>query len=264
MNWVIGDIHGMLRPLRGLVELVRRADPEATFYFVGDYINRGRDSKGVIDFLLTLENANFARGNHDDIFDQILHGAGYVQNPSATSEIVAFRWFIQHGLQETLESYGVEPYEVDKVFSRPSPDAVAKLFSAVPETHRKFVRELKPVIERDTFFVAHAMWSPDESDEPSIAGKLAEDSRLRYQVIWGRFGRELSRHKRWRRTGYFGHTPVQTYPADLQGKENTPIRGPQIVLLDTAAALTVDGRLTAVCVESGDMLQVDRLGGGIE
>jgi serine/threonine protein phosphatase 1 len=261
MNWVIGDIHGMLRPLRALVEQVRRADPDAAFFFVGDYINRGRDSKGVIDFLLTLEGARFARGNHDDIFDQILHGAGYVQNPSATSEVVAFRWFIQHGLSETLESYGVEPYEVEKVFVRPTPDAVAKLFTAVPDSHRQFIRNLLPVIEMPEFFVAHAMWNPDESDEPSIAAKLAEDSRLRYQLIWGRYGRELTKPKVWRRTGYFGHTPVQTYPADLQGQENTPIRGPKIVLLDTAAALTSEGRLTAVCVESGKDIQVDRLGG---
>ena len=68
MNWVIGDIHGMLRPLRALVDRVRRADPGAALLFVGDYINRGPDSKGVIDFLLALDGARFCRGNHDDIF----------------------------------------------------------------------------------------------------------------------------------------------------------------------------------------------------
>jgi hypothetical protein len=39
-----------------------------------------------------------------------------------------------------------------------------------------------------------------------------------------------------------------------------PIRGPRIVLLDTAAALTSNGRLSAVCVESGELVQVDRAG----
>jgi hypothetical protein len=262
MNWVIGDIHGMLRPLRALVERVSRADPGAAFLFVGDYVNRGPDSKGVIDLLLTLGNARFCRGNHDDIFDQILHGSGYVPNPSATTAVAAFRWFVQHGMAETLNSYGVEPWDVNATFASGTPESVARLFSAVPASHRAFVRGLPPVIEAETFFVAHAMWNPDEPDaDPPIAARLAGDPRLRYQIVWGRYGRELTRTKRWRRTGYFGHTPVQTYPADLQGEENTPIRGPQIVLLDTACALTHDGRLTAVCVETGGMIQVDRLGG---
>jgi hypothetical protein len=90
--------------------------------------------------------------------------------------------------------------------------------------------------------------------------RVIDDPRLRYQCLWGRYGRELTRPKAWRRTGLFGHTPVQTYPADLQGVENTPIRGPGIVLLDTACALTPEGRLSAVCAETGELLQVNRQG----
>jgi serine/threonine protein phosphatase 1 len=263
MNWVIGDIHGMLRPLRGLIELVSRADRNATFNFVGDYINRGPESRGVLDFLVSLDRARFCRGNHDDIFTLLLHGNPYVRNPSAADEVQAFQWFVQYGLWETLLSYGVEPYEIDYVLQRPSLEAVQKIMSVVPAAHRRFVADLQPVIEADTYFIAHAMWNGDEPDEPSVSAKLAEDPRLRYQIIWGRYGRELTRTKRWKRTGYFGHTPVQTYPQDLQGRQHTPIRGPGIVLLDTAAALTPEGRLSAVCIESGEVIQVDRLGGGV-
>lgn len=263
MNWVIGDIHGMLRPLRALVELVRRYDPGSALNFVGDYINRGPESKGVLDFLTELDRARFCRGNHDDIFTLLLHGQPYVRNPSATDEVTAFQWFVQYGLWETLTSYGVEPFDIDAVLARPSPEAVLRLLTVVPEKHRQFVRDLVPVIEGDTYFIAHAMLNVDEADEPSILGKLAEDPRLRYQIIWGRYGRELTRPKRWKRTGYFGHTPVQTYPRELQGTEHTPIRGPNIVLLDTAAALTAEGRLSAVCVETRQLLQVDRFGGAI-
>ena len=116
MNWVIGDIHGMLRPLRALIERVSQADPKATFNFVGDYINRGPESKGVLDYLVKFENARFCRGNHDDIFTLLLHGQPYVRNPSATDEVVAFQWFVQYGLWETLLSYGVEPYEIEFFF----------------------------------------------------------------------------------------------------------------------------------------------------
>ena len=261
MNWVIGDIHGMVRPLRALVERVRGLDPAAAFFFVGDYVNRGPDAKGAIDFLLTLDGARFARGNHDDMFDLMLSGRPYVLNPSAPDPVTAFRWFVQYGLGETLQSYGVAADAIDDAWDRPSPEAVARLFDAVPAAHRAFVHDLEPVIEMPDFFVAHALWNADEPDDtPPIASRLAADARLRYQIVWGRFGREVTRAKRWRRTGYFGHTPVQTYPHELQGEEHTPIRGPNIVLLDTAAALTGEGRLSAVCVESGQVVQADRQG----
>jgi hypothetical protein len=51
--------------------------------------------------------------------------------------------------------------------------------------------------------------------------------------------------KPWRRTGYFGHTPVDTYTQDSD--HLVPVIGPRIVLLDTAAALVANGRLTAFC-----------------
>ena len=62
----------MLKPLEGLLKGIERADPDARLFFVGDYVNRGLESKGVIDLVLTLKNARFIRGNHDDIFDQVL------------------------------------------------------------------------------------------------------------------------------------------------------------------------------------------------
>ncbi|MDB5296534.1 MAG: metallophosphoesterase, partial [Phycisphaerales bacterium] len=251
MNWVIGDIHGMLRPLRALVDLVRRDDPVARFFFVGDYVNRGPDARGVLDFLLALDGARFARGNHDDIFDLLVNGRNYVANPSAPDAVAAFAWFVRYGLADTLHSYGVEPWEVEQAAAHPTHDAVARLFAPVPAAHRAFVRNLEPVIETPDFFVAHALWDADEPDaDPPIADRLAADGRLRYQIVWGRYGREVLRPKRWTRTGYFGHTPVQTYPADVRGgpdaDDGVPIRGPNIVLLDTAAALTPDGRRIAL------------------
>ena len=71
MRWIIGDVHGMRAALERLLEAVGRVDPSARFYFVGDYVNRGPDARGVIDLLLSLTNARFVRGNHDDIFDRV-------------------------------------------------------------------------------------------------------------------------------------------------------------------------------------------------
>src|SRR4051794_40858377 len=107
MRWLIGDIHGMLKPLDTLLREISRRDDDAFFYFLGDYVNRGPESRGVISLLLSLENAKFIRGNHDDVLDQILHGKAYAENSSRGDRFVALQWFLEHGLLETLQSYGI-------------------------------------------------------------------------------------------------------------------------------------------------------------
>ena len=263
MRWVVGDIHGMLRPLRALVDEVRRRDASPRLMFVGDYINRGPDSRGVIDLLLSLPDARFVRGNHDDVFDLVLHGSCYDTQTPAPDAGSAFAWFINHGLEATLTSYGVDYALLLRTAHAPTPENVRRATAAVPEAHRAFFRGLPPVIEDDDAFVAHAMWPVDEPDHvPGVAASLQANRRFRHQVLWGRYSAaDLSRPKRWRRTGYFGHTPVQTFGPRVNGGRNVPVRGPQVVLLDTAAALTSNGRLSAVCVETGDLVQADRLGG---
>ncbi len=49
--------------------------------FVGAFVNRGPDSRGVIALLMSLPNARFVRGNHDDVFDQVLSGVSYAGEP---------------------------------------------------------------------------------------------------------------------------------------------------------------------------------------
>lgn len=241
----------MLLPLQTLLDAVRARDWNPRFIFVGDYVNRGPDSRGVIDLLLSLRDASFVRGNHDDIFDLVLHDESYTVHPDGPDALAAFRWFTQHGLRNTLESYGVEATEIESALKKPNLPILRQLLSVVPATHRDFIRNLPAVIEFDDLFVAHAMWDIDRADD---FAPLPRDPRLRHRILWGRYRKEEIRSaKPWRRTGYFGHTPVHNY-AD---KEMTPRRGPQIVLLDTGACLGPRGRLSAVCAESGALVQSD-------
>ena len=88
-----------------------------------------------------------------------------------------------------------------------------------------------------------------------------KDPVRRERLLWGRFeSEEIRRIKAWKRTGYFGHTPVDNYPELLPSEEFVPIIGPGIVLLDTACALSPQGRLTAVCHENQTFHQADRFG----
>lgn len=260
MRWVIGDVHGMRLALESLLAAVSKHDPSARFLFTGDYVNRGPDSRGVLDLLLTLPDAVFVRGNHDDVLDIILNGRGYCDHPTSIDSVSAFRWFMQHGLAETLVSYGADYADVEYAAEHPSEGRVFDAVAAIPDAHRAFIRNLPPVYEEHDLFVAHATWDPYD-DPPSIAERLAAHPEYRFKVIWGRFGeKDVLSRKRWRRTGYFGHTPVQSY----RPGQFTPLRGPAVVLLDTAAALLPDGRLSAVCHETGECVQVDRSGTVVE
>src|SRR5688572_13156772 len=102
----------MLTPLEALLEAIPRFDADARLFFVGDFVNRGPESKGVIERLLTLENAAFVRGNHDDVFDELLNGECYAENKGELKPSEAFQWFMQHGLAQTLTSYGADMAEL--------------------------------------------------------------------------------------------------------------------------------------------------------
>jgi len=259
MRWIIGDIHGMLRPLETLLREVQARDARAKFVFVGDYVNRGRESPGVIDRLLRLDDAVFLRGNHDDIFDLILNDHSYIGNGEPFDALSAYSAFMNHGLAETLTAYGVDYAELEFLIYHPNLDRLRELVDVVPTAHKEFFRALRPVAEFETFFVAHAMWDIDEPDtSPDLIARMNGDIRLRHQMLWGRYNaQEIMAKKRWQRTGYFGHTPVNNYRKD---GPLVPIKGPQIVLLDTGAALGPAGRLSAVCADSGQLVQADRSG----
>jgi serine/threonine protein phosphatase 1 len=260
MRWIIGDVHGMRLALEALLAAISKRDSDPQLIFAGDYVNRGPDSRGVLNLLLKLTNASFVRGNHDDILDVILHGTGYVDHPTRLEPIAGFRWFMQHGLKETLISYGADEDDLEYAAGNATEDRVAEVMSVIPAKHRTFFRELKPLYEEPDLFVAHAAWDVDLPDE-CMNERLAQSGQDRLKIIWGRYQRsEIMQKKPWRRMGYFGHTPVQSYEDNLL----EPLRGPSIVLLDTGAALGSNGRLSAVCAETGECVQVHRSGKPVE
>ncbi len=258
MRWIIGDIHGMLSPLRTLVDTIDRIDSSARMFFVGDYVNRGPESRGVIDFLLTLKGARFCRGNHDDVFDLVLNGIGYAENDARGDRIAALQWFMQHGLIQTFASYGADFATLEKMTRGHVNDKQLKaLVDLVPPEHRKFIRTLRGVVDEDDFFILHAMWPLDmPSEDPKVSFRLTSDAALRSKTLWGRYDyAALASEKFWKRTGYFGHTPSQNYVDN--GATNQPLIGDRLVLLDTGAALATDGRLTAYCADTQQYIQAD-------
>ena len=222
-------------------------------------MNRGRDSKRVIDLLLSLRGAEFLRGNHDDVFDQVLHGESFCGQRGEYDRIAAFKWFMNFGLYQTFRSYGVSEEDLVRADERTTGALLDELAAALPVEHRDFVRGLRPIFEGDDFFVLHAKWEIERpTDAPAMSNQIAVEANLRQTIVWGRYTvEEIAAEKAWNRRGYFGHTPVTTY-TDHGGA--LPIIGPKIVLVDTGAALPEGQRLTAFSHESGEFVQAHAMG----
>jgi calcineurin-like phosphoesterase family protein len=107
--FAIGDIHGCNKTFRKLLIEKIRISVSDEIYCVGDYIDRGNDSKGVIDFILELRKENYRihtiRGNHEQM---LLASAGGSQH---------FRHWILNGGNTTLRSFGVDSvHELDTAY----------------------------------------------------------------------------------------------------------------------------------------------------
>jgi len=105
--YAIGDIHGELELLEGLLRRIHHDDqgrPNATgeLIFLGDLIDRGPHSAQVVDRLLRLRESrpgtSFLLGNHEAAFLAALEG-----------DIEALRHFVRIGGRETIISYGITP-----------------------------------------------------------------------------------------------------------------------------------------------------------
>jgi len=88
--YAIGDIHGQLAGLTQAIEWIEKdGGPEAPIVFLGDYIDRGPDSRGVLDFLIQGRDAGrnwtFLKGNHDRMFEWFL------QTPSRVTVWISAR-----------------------------------------------------------------------------------------------------------------------------------------------------------------------------
>lgn len=122
MIYAIGDIHGCLDPLQRLMDQIHPSEADEVV-FMGDYVDRGPDSKGVIDFLLALKGrCSFLMGNHERMFLDYLQGR---ERPL----------FLYNGGAATMESYGG--------------------LSGIPAAHLAFLNGLRLYYETDEYLFVH-------------------------------------------------------------------------------------------------------------
>jgi serine/threonine protein phosphatase 1 len=256
MNYIIGDVHGLADQLSQLIERIQKKDKDANFWFVGDYCDRGPNSKNVIETIFALgDKAHCVRGNHDEVFDVVIntsvspyseHGWQSLPNP----EVHALIWFYRQGMRETFESYVDSSVDVD--LNATTPQGIRRLNWWVPEEHKKWYRNLPLYLEHDDFFVCHAHLPIDTAGPKEYLEEYPEEFD---GFLWNRFDyqQEILEDKQWKKKGYFGHTPTFIY--EKQGI----INGPKISLVDTGAVFTKsNGALTAICHETGDVITYEK------
>ena len=130
----IGDIHGCRIALDRLLEAIQ-PDPEDVVVTLGDYIDRGLDSRGVIERLIELAGQTRLigiLGNHEEMMLSVIRGGAPHHD------------WVRYGGVETLESYG---FDGDLDF--------------LPDKHHDFFDSLVGVYEHGDYFFTHAAYDPD-------------------------------------------------------------------------------------------------------
>ena len=192
--YAIGDIHGQSAMLDIALDRIERdGGRDATVVFLGDYTDRGPDSKGVIDRLIAGRDAGrdwvFIKGNHDRMFEW------YMQTPTKSDPYMFIDLYWLHerlGGDTTFQSYGID---MSKRWRQM--DLHAHALETVLESHVQFLKGLTLSHETDELFFCHAGIRPGVA----LADQEEED------LLWIRqeFHIEFGMHPK---VIVHGHTPV--------------------------------------------------------
>ncbi|WP_025051938.1 metallophosphoesterase family protein [Sulfitobacter noctilucae] len=167
--YAIGDIHGQLTELEhALARIEADGGADARIVFLGDYTDRGPDSRGVIDRLVDGQaqgrNWSFIMGNHDRMFSWFMED--YPRH-EAYLPTELYWLHARLGGDTTLASYGVEFDGRTRML-----DVHRMALAAVPDTHLAFLRSLSLSIQTEDLFFVHAGIRPgvplDDQDEEDL------------------------------------------------------------------------------------------------
>ena len=223
--YAIGDIHGCLDKLRALEAFIRedaarRGSSRRVVVYLGDYVDRGPDSAGVLSHLIERSLAGFEpvhlMGNHERMMLDFL----------ATPEEGAI-WFANGGVA-TLASYGVEVDRLAARDRRALAEAAARLERVLPGEHRRFLEGLRLHHREGGALFVHAGIRPGVPLETQVEDDL----------LWIR-GAFLNSDEEHGAVVVHGHTPTDA-PELLANRFG----------IDTGACY--GGALTAVGMEGSD------------
>lgn len=219
----ISDIHGELEMFNELLQKVNYSPETDQLILVGDYVDRGPNSKGVIDRVMELKSqgAVVLRGNHDEMMVDAFHGR----------EKAWERWQ-KNGCVVTLNNYDEEITGI-----------ACPLMQEFSE-HVEFLDSLDYYYETEDYIFVHAGVVPDEHPEDSDP----------FQLVWIRD--EFYDNYAGDKTVIFGHTPTPFLRGEEKSRHSEVFFGENnIIGIDGAA--TYGGRLNCLLLPSREVYHVN-------
>lgn len=194
-TYAIGDVHGNLDELDNLLELLApELKPQDTLVFLGDYIDRGPDSKGCVERIVQLKadadcTVVTLLGNHEQWLLRTL------DDPTRHSWLLGMEgvetiWSYSHdAAKEIANAVGAVGA---KLVTERAPLPYQSFFAAIPEEHIRFFRELQPFHETPDVICVHGGVSLDGVLDPSDVNLhvwgptgFPEDYKGRKPVVYG-------------------------------------------------------------------------------
>lgn len=222
--YAIGDVHGRADLLSKLLDKIETDsasfEKPPSIVFLGDYIDRGLQSRQVIDTLLSDRLDSFEsyylKGNHEDAL------LSFLSDPSFGPKWAAY------GGRETLVSYGVRPPR-SLSFNIEWEEVHDAFLKAIPNTHQALLRSMPTSVQIGGYGFAHAGLRPGK--------KFAEQND--HDLMWIR-DEFLNENGTFDVMVVHGHTPV-----------DQPHNDHRRINVDTGAYFT--GRLTAAKLTGNDV-----------
>ncbi len=222
--YAIGDIHGRLDLLKQLMEKIDADAKSSTstvkLVFLGDYIDRGLQSKHVFDYLLHLaehasdqQKPHFILGNHEQVMRELIKHC----------DLKLLQDWLTFGGRETLMSYGIRPAALNNAAGLTAMlnDFIAK----VPKSHIELLNTMETSVTYGDYFFCHA----------GARHGVPLSDQTEQDLVWIR--RDfMANTKKYEKMIVHGHTISET--AELL---------PHRINVDTGAYAT--GVLTAIALE---------------
>ncbi len=218
----IGDVHGEIHKLKNLFEKLSFTRND-TIVFLGDYIDRGEDSKAVIDFVLSLKdkcNLVTLKGNHEMF---AMDSLKFTEGRLGLAHM--FRSWMKNGGISCLRSYNKYGLKEDNFG-----EVIQQMF----EIHGDFFNDLKLTYETDNHIFVHG----------HLAHEQDVEDQEEWQCIWGRYN-DIHPHKS-------GKTVVCGHTIQRDGVTNDGFR----ICIDTGSFLP-DGYITAMVIDGAKEYFVD-------
>lgn len=219
---VVGDVHGKLNLLNRLLDEIQYQAAQDKLIFIGDLVDRGENSRGVVDRVRELQQEApdkviVIKGNHEEMMLSAL------SRPDSNASDM---WYANGGI-ETLQSYSNEDGSI-----------------TVPPEHLEFIASLPTYYEDEHAIYVHASL-PKMVDGSFLHPSMSPDSM---ELLWARNRRFFESYDG--KLVVFGHTITGT----LFGERGKVWQRDSLIDVDTGAYLT--GVLSAIQLPSRQVYSV--------